>query len=219
MNRQWIALFTISFLPSLACAADPHAESQTASTQTEPAQPELPAGHPEMTTSPVFELPPVAEDAGTGSTGLSWTVPEGWVEEQPANAMRKAQYRVPGEGGDAQCVVFYFGPGQGGSPLANAQRWGSQFIQPDGRSSLEVLKTAEIEVNGIPVLTCEISGTYGGGMTMGGQGTPAENQMLLGAVAEGPDANWFFKFTGPRATVEANRGKFEELLGSLRSGQ
>ena len=28
--------------------------------------------------------------------------------------MRRAQYRISGSGGDAECVVFYFGPGQGG---------------------------------------------------------------------------------------------------------
>jgi len=42
--------------------------------------------------------------------------------------------------------------------------------------------------------------------------------MLLGAIAEGPDANWFFKLTGPEATVEAQRAGFEALLKSLRKG-
>ena len=27
----------------------------------------------------------------------------------PSSSMRRAQYRVPGAGGDAECVVFYFG--------------------------------------------------------------------------------------------------------------
>jgi len=38
--------------------------------------------------------------------------------------------------------------------------------------------------------------------------------MLLGAVATGPDANWFFKLTGPQATVEAQN---EAFLGMVRS--
>jgi hypothetical protein len=37
-------------------------------------------------------------------------------------------------------------------------------------------------------------------------------------VAEGPDANWFFKFTGPAKTVEAQRAAFGELLKSLKKG-
>ena len=42
--------------------------------------------------------------------------------------------------------------------------------------------------------------------------------MLLGAIAEGPDANWFFKVTGPEVTVKANQGAFEKMLQSLHIG-
>jgi hypothetical protein len=45
-----------------------------------------------------------------------------------------------------------------------------------------------------------------------------ENSMLLGSIAEGPDAPWFFKMTGPQATVEANREAFEAMMKSLRTG-
>ncbi|MGB6363138.1 MAG: hypothetical protein WBG64_10765, partial [Thermoanaerobaculia bacterium] len=134
-------------------------------------------------------------------------------------SMRRAQYRVPGEAGDAECVVFYFGPGEGGDAMANALRWADQFTQPDGRSSRELLQTSETDVGGIPVLMSEVTGTYGGGMPMMGQ--PAQvlpDHMLLGAVAAGPDANWFFKLTGPQATVEAEREAFAEMIRSLKSG-
>ena len=50
-----------------------------------------------------------------------------------------------------------------------------------------------------------MTGTYSGGMTA--TMAPAEDKpgyMLLGAVAEGPDSNWFFKLTGPEATVKAH---------------
>jgi hypothetical protein len=197
-------------------AQSPHAPADTQGS------PQLPPGHPQMTTpkEPAFELPEVPEGSGTGDTGLTWTAPEGWVEEEPANAMRKAQYRLPGEAGDAELVIYYFGPGQGGAPMANCERWAGQFMQPDGTPPLEAMKTAEIEAGAMPVLTCEVSGTYGGGMTtgMGRRAEPQENQMLLGAIAEGPDANWFFKLTGPEATVEGNRKKFEGLIGSLEAG-
>ena len=42
--------------------------------------------------------------------------------------------------------------------------------------------------------------------------------MLLGAIVQGPDANWFFKLTGPRDTIEANRSGFDSLIGSMRAG-
>ena len=45
------------------------------------------------------------EDLG----GVTVSVPDGWVSETPSNAMRKAQYRLPGDGGDAELVVTHFG--------------------------------------------------------------------------------------------------------------
>jgi hypothetical protein len=131
--------------------------------------------------------------------------------------MRKAQYHVPGEAGDAECIVFYFGPGEGGDALANAQRWAGQFTLSDGRPGAEGMKLNKRTVGDIDVLTVEIAGTYQGGFGMQRQqATPQPNQMLLGAVAEGPDANWFFKLTGPETTVTAQRSAFEALVESLK---
>ena len=51
---------------------------------------------------------------------------------------------------------------------------------------------------------------------------PAESRsghMLLGGIAMAADAPWFFKFTGPEATVNAQRRAFEEMLESLHVGQ
>ena len=179
---------------------------------------QLPAGHPPVTTpaSPTGVVPLPPPGSGTGASALVWTVPEGWVAETPSSAMRKAQYRVPGAGGDGQCVVYYFGPGQGGDAMANAERWASQFVQPDGRPSTEALKTEELEIRGIPVLTVEVTGTYSGGMAMmGGPRKELPDHMLLGVIAEGPDANWFFKLTGPEATLREQKPAFEALYGSL----
>ena len=63
----------------------------------------------------------------------------------------------------------------------------------------------------------EVTGTYKEG-TMGGAAQMKPNFMLLGAIAEGPDANWFFKFTGPEATVREQRGAFDGMVQSIRSG-
>jgi hypothetical protein len=155
---------------------------------------------------------PVVTEGGT----LTWTKPSDWIDEPPANSMRRAQYRVSGTAGDALCVVYYFGAGQGGGPLVNAERWADQFDQPDGSSSRAALKTEEIAVNGMPTLMVEIAGTYKeGGMRM--TGAPEQQKpgyMLQAAIVQGPDANWFFKFTGPEETVKANVGQFESLVKS-----
>jgi hypothetical protein len=168
---------------------------------------------------PAAQAPGGEEAAAAHGRILQWEVPAGWQAVAPASPMRLAQYRVAGPGGDAECVVFYFGPGQGGDARANAERWAGQFEQPDGRPSVEVMKLAPLAGAALPVQVVEVRGTYDGGMTM--TDAPAEKQpgsMLLGGIAEGPDAPWFFKFTGPAATVEAERESFETLLRSLRVG-
>jgi hypothetical protein len=69
------------------------------------------------------------------------------------------------------------------------------------------------------VLLVEVSGTYKGGMTMTMEPAPAKpGYRLLGAVAPGPDANWYFKFTGPAATVDAQRDAFVSMVKSLTHG-
>src|ERR1044072_9534883 len=52
--------------------------------------------------------------------------PDGWISEQPSSTMRVAQYRLPGDAGDANLAVYYFGPGQGGSGEGNPGRWVEQ---------------------------------------------------------------------------------------------
>jgi hypothetical protein len=191
-----------------------------ASSRVDPNQP-LPPGHPPLDapTQMAPGLPPVPEGAGVGAAALAWTVPAGWESEPPASTMRRAQYRVPGKAGAGECVVFYFGPGQGGDPMSNAQRWAEQFSAPNGGSAAGEMKTSEIEVGGLKVFMVEVAGTYNGGMTMTAQpATPKPGYRLLGAVAPGPDANWYFKFTGPDATVNAQRGAFESMVKSLKHG-
>jgi hypothetical protein len=199
--------------------------SKNASPPAEPAAGEAPpeAEVPESGRSAkLLPLPgESAQPSGPASRapGLAWEVPEGWVEETPASSMRRAQYRVPGPGGDGECIVFYFGPGQGGDAAANAVRWAQQFKQPDGSSSVDRMQMAALEGARVPVQVVEVTGTYDGGMTM--TDAPAERKagyMLLGAIAQGADAPWFFKFTAPEATARAHRESFETMLRSIRAG-
>lgn len=197
---------------------------------------ELPAGHPSVALPPGhppagnmggmgapgtsgIALPPVDPAAGLGTAALVWDVPKGWVNQPPANPMRRAQYRVPGAAGDGELVVFYFGPDQGGPPLDNAQRWGMQFTQPDGSDPMKALKTRVGDIGGIPALFVETTGTYNSGSMTGGPAVAKPNWALLGVVAQGGDANWFFKFTGPKPTIDAERKAFEGMIASLHHGK
>jgi hypothetical protein len=48
--------------------------------------------------------------------------------------------------------------------------------------------------------------------------TEMPGYMLLGAIAPGPDANWFFKLTGPESSVRSQREAFEIVVRSIRTG-
>jgi hypothetical protein len=179
------------------------------------------SGASEPTLLPLPGEPSAQERSSTGVVAgpLVWDAPESWVQETPRSMMRRAQYRIPGEDGDGECVVYYFGPGQGGDPQANAARWAGQFIQPDGSSSLDKMQVSRLEGGRLPLQLVEVTGTYDGGMTM--TDAPAEarpDYMLLGGIAMAADAPWFFKFTGPESTVRANRAAFVAMLESLRVG-
>jgi hypothetical protein len=204
-----------------ACDSRPKLDVKTAGTPAAPAPAAAPASTASLPPShPPVDAPagpprPVVAPGGQGSAALAWNAPKGWRAEPPANEMRRAQYRVPGAGGEGECVVFYFGPGQGGDPASNVDRWAAQFEHPDGKNSMPArIRT----INGLRVLAVETTGTYlAGGMT-GGAVEKKAGWALLGAVVQGPDSNWFFKFTGPKATVEAQRAAFEAMLSSLRPG-
>lgn len=178
----------------------------------------LPPGHPPIGGTPSQPVVP-APPGDPGAQGLTWKAPAGWTVETPASPMRRAQYRIRGAGGPGECVVFYFGPGQGGDARANAERWSGQFRRADGSPVGNGFKTHEIKVGDIDVLLVEVAGTYVGGMGGGPDGPERPNYMLLGAIARGPDANWFFRAIGPRATMDSQRSAFEGMIRSLKRGQ
>ena len=228
MKRVQMGFAAGSFMVLLlaACTGDAVSENtdtegsgSEALSQAPPGQ-ELQAGHPvEVPQGSSSLVVPPPSDSGQGAQGLSWTQPEEWLAETPSSSMRRAQYRVPGPAGDAECVVYYFGPGEGGDARANVLRWADQFGQPDGTPSREALVSEEVVVDGIPVLLAEVRGIYSGGMTGTGPQAPRPDSMLLGAVAQGPDANWFFKLTGPEQTVAGNQERFLALVQSIKTGE
>lgn len=178
---------------------------------------QLPPGHPQL---PGPGAPPsIPAPPPESGQGLIWTAPAGWTKETPSSPMRRAQYRIAGPGGPAECVVFYFGPGQGGDAASNVARWAGQFRRPDGTPVGDALKTKRIQVGDIPVTLVEVTGTYVGGMAGGPAGPERPNYMLLGAIAEGPEAGWFFRATGPRATLQGQRAAFDRMIRSLKRGR
>jgi hypothetical protein len=143
---------------------------------------------------------------------LTAPVPAGWVSQSPANAMRLAQFRVPGAYGqeEAEVIFFYFGQGEGGSVEANIARWQSQFTSPDGKPTKPIVQ--HLKVSGMPVTTVEFTGSYARGIGMGPAGAPTPDQMLLVAIVETPQGNLHIQMHGPHTTVAANRDAFQAMV-------
>jgi hypothetical protein len=175
-----------------------------------PAAPDKPAAAP---SAPPSAAAPAADAPTAG--GLTWQASSPLVARTPKSQMRVAEYGLDGEPA-AELTVFYFGADQGGSIEANMARWVGQFKQPDG--SEPQAKRDERMVKGIPVALVETKGNFSGGMAMPGAPAPAAqtDAMLLGAIAKGPNGAVFFKFTGPRASLEKARSAFESLIESIQ---
>jgi len=167
-------------------------------------------------------LPARADTVHSEAAGLRFHVPGDWARVPAPSDMRAAQFRVPhsgGDGEDAELVLFFFGPGQGGSADQNLERWTGQFTQPDGKPSKEAAVVVIRTVNGLKETSVDVAGAYQPAPMGGAGGAAKSGWRLLAAVIEGPGGPWFWRLTGPDATVKAAKPQFDALLGSLQSHQ
>jgi hypothetical protein len=151
------------------------------------------------------------------AAGVRWTAPAGWTNEG-SRPMRAATYTIAPASGDkasAECGVYFFGPGQGGTVEANLERWKGQFKGADGK--VAPAQVAKRTVHGLVVTTIDAAGEYSGmGGPMAASAAPVPGYRLMGAIVAGPGGNVFVKFTGPAKTLAANQQKFEQLLSSFQ---
>ena len=154
---------------------------------------------------------------------LRYKTPAGWLEEKPNSNMRVAQYKLPkaeGDAADAELVVYYFGPGQGGSKQANIDRWLNQMQQADGSPSKDKAKIANTTVNGMPVTTVDVAGKYNGGMASPGAAPNApppdmSNYRMRAAIIETPKGSYFVKLTGPQNTISHWDQAYSDYINSF----
>ncbi len=154
--------------------------------------------------APPPALKPSAEIRPAPEASLpAFDLPAGWAKVEPANRMRKAQYRVPDkekEHPDAELVLFFFGPSRA-QMEANIQRWAGQMGAAEA-------KEEQVEGGKCKITFVDIPGTYRGDL----EGDPISNARMLAAVVEASDGPWYFKLVGPGATVGDWRDEFLALL-------
>jgi len=151
------------------------------------------------------------------AAGVRWTAPDGWANEG-SRPMRAATYRIAPAAGDkasAECGVYFFGPGQGGTVDANLERWKGQFKDSNGK--VAAAQIAKRTVHGLTITTIDTAGEYSGmGGPMAASSSTVQGYRLLGAIVAGSGGNIFVKLTGPAKTIAANQQKFEQLLASFQ---
>jgi hypothetical protein len=154
--------------------------------------------------------------ARTEAAGLRFNLPTAWTRVPATSDVRAAQFRIPPADGAAagELVLFFFGPGKGGSVDANLERWYGQFTQPDGRPSRDAATVTKRTVHGLEVTVVDLAGTYSG---MGMHAEPAADSRMLAAIVSGEGGPWFWRAIGPRATIAAAKPTFDEMIGSLEA--
>lgn len=207
--KSLLALSSIFLaLLSQACASQDEAPETSAA----PAPSTAPAAPAAPTTPAAPAVPTAVEER----EGLTFSAQAEWIVEAPANEMRKAQYRLPHEAGEATLVVFHFGA-QGGTLEANLARWAGQFEQPDGGDSMERMTRSERALDGLEVLVVDLSGTYVAETFPGsGERVRQEGWRMLAAVIETPQGPYYAKLVGPADTVAAHAERFDAFLADLR---
>lgn len=166
------------------------------------------SGNQMVVTIPAPSAAPAAT-APSGGKEVVWTAPASWSQQPNASAMRKATFKIPRAAGDSDDGELSVIAASGGVD-ANVQRWAGQF---GGAKPTSESRTP----NGLKVTVVSMKGTFAGGMPGMGAATPKDNWMLLGAIVDLGEEQWFFKATGPEKTLTAARKDFDAFVGSLKT--
>jgi hypothetical protein len=154
----------------------------------------------------------VAHDGTALVDDLAFTVPQGWTSVVPRSSMRKLEVNIPGSAGEATMTVFFFGVGGGGDPQANLRRWEGQLDADEGATpERKTVQGAETTIH-----MTSLDGTLKAS-PMSGIDAPVPGSRLMAAVVVAEGGPWFFKVTGPAATVRSAMPDFVEMLAKARA--
>ena len=208
MIRKALLTIPVLLLPLAACNGGEEGPPPDVTAQTPPA---AQGGAPPPMSS---RGEPVGGEQQAQDGSVKFDIPGNWQQQPPANQMRVAQATIPGAGGPGDLVVFFFGPGGGGGVEDNIQRWIDQMDPTPGSNP----QPETFDANGFRITWIDVSGTLKPSNMGTGPATEQPNSRLFGAVVEGPGGPWFFKATGPDATLAAERDNFLQMLRSVRGG-
>lgn len=169
---------------------------------------------PVLVPGPELDTPDVDGEDVTAA-GITFVVDPMWSTEPPASRMRAVQYSLPPADGDEEPGELVLFAGFMGPADQNIQRWIGQIQNPTSEPEV-----ATYTVNGFNVTALDAKGTYatstGGGPMMGGTPIEMEGYRMLAAVVSHGEDYWYWKLTGPEATLERWKPSFEALIQSMK---
>jgi hypothetical protein len=158
-------------------------------------------------------------------TGLTLTVPEGWVEEkvEPTPMGPKAIYRIPKLdaagpvdrlAGDGMVRITHY-PNMKGKDKddMNIDRWLGQVSKPDGKPLTRAdAKITTTEAGPVRLTVVDMSGSAK--LTMKDTATP--NQRMIAAIVDHPQGPHFVVAVGPAPSMEKWAAQIDAFLKSAK---
>jgi hypothetical protein len=154
--------------------------------------------------------------------GLQSRVPAEWKAEQVTSQMRAHQFKLPkvkDDKDDAEMVIFYFGPGAGGSAAENVKRWKGMFVPPQGKTIDDMSKVTTLKVGDVVVTYLDVQGTYKYKARPFDPNAKEElrpDARMLGVVFASAKGPYFIRLVGPAKTVEHHKKGFDDWLKAFK---
>jgi hypothetical protein len=153
--------------------------------------------------------------------GLQFVMPARWVAEAGANPVRAGQWRIPAARGaalgpdDGELVVFYFGPGLGGTAQENIDGWRGALRDASGNPVAGEVKTRQ--AGNFKISELVAAGFYRDPAPMAGLPPIVRpGYELAGAVIESPKGNLYWRLIGPEPLVTAALPLFRQAIDSVK---
>jgi hypothetical protein len=153
---------------------------------------------------------------------LKSKAPADWKQEATTNQMRAYQFKLPhakDDKLDADMIIFYFGPGGGGSAEDNIKRWKGMMAPVEGKKIEDVAKVDKFKVGEVPVTYLDVEGTYLAKERPFDPNSKVEKKpdyRMLGVVFESPKGPYFIRVTGPAKTIAEQKKAFDEWLKNFK---
>jgi hypothetical protein len=166
---------------------------------------------------------PVAAAGGGAEVKLDTyksVAPKTWKDVPPSSSMRLKQFSVPrasGDSADAEIIIFFFGPGQGGGFEDNVARWKGFFKAPEGKTIDQVAKKETAKYGPIKASILDISGTYlFKAAPMAPTSEERPNHRMIAMMLETPNGPYYLRFVGPAKTIAQNKKDFDAWLKAFK---